>query len=124
MAQHNIVGSFGEEQAAEYLKKKGYSICHTNWHSGHYELDIVAVSPGEEPELVIVEVKTRSTGRFGSPEDAVDTRKILRTVHAANHYIRLNDIMIPPRFDIIGIKIVDGRPEIDHIIDAYYPPLG
>ena len=107
--------------ACDFLKRKGYAICHTNWRSGHYELDIIAFS---DEELIVVEVKTRSGDRYESPERAVDERKIRRIVYAADHYIRLHDIPLPVRFDIITVIRDDAGFQIDHIPDAFYPPLG
>ena len=125
MAQHNIVGSDGEELAVAHPKKLGYTICQQNWRSGRYELDIVALSPDPEPMLVFVEVKTRTSTNFELPEQAVDERKIRRIVHAANHYIRLYECPQVPRFDVIGILLQhNAEPVIDHIEDAFYPPLG
>ena len=65
------VGSWGEQQAREYLVKKGYCILETNWHDSHREIDIIA-SQGDE--IVIVEVKTR-TSTFLNPADAVNKQK-------------------------------------------------
>lgn len=120
MARHNETGQKGEQIACEYLRNNGYTICHTNWRSGHYELDIVA-SSGKE--LVIVEVKTRTSVRFEAPELAVDERKIRRLVYAADHYIKLFHSSLPVRFDIISILLLPEGEHIDHIPDAFYPPV-
>ena len=57
MAEHNILGAAGEEQAALFLSEQGYRILHRNWKAPktRHELDIVAIG---ENRLVIVEVKT------------------------------------------------------------------
>lgn len=120
MAQHNRTGRKGEELAAEYLKSKGYEILHTNWHSRHYELDIVAATANE---LVIVEVKTRTSDLFEKPEQAVDERKIRRLVYATDHYIKMFQINAPVRFDIISVMLNEEIPKIEHIADAFYPPV-
>lgn len=121
MAEHNKLGSEGEKLAIDYLKSKGYRIRHTNWHSGHYELDIVAE---DSDELVIIEVKTRSSRRYETPEQAVDDRKIKRLVFAADHYIKCFQINRSVRFDIISIIHNRLGDEVEHIEDAFYPPLG
>jgi putative endonuclease len=120
MADHNTLGKDGENAAVGYLKTKGYEILHTNWRRGHYELDIVARTVDE---LVVVEVKTRTGSRFGVPEDAVDNRKIKHIVSATDIYIKIFNIDLPARFDIISI--IGSYPHfyIDHIEDAFYPPL-
>ena len=120
MAGHNELGKDGESAAVAYLKKNGYKILHTNWRKGHFELDIVAET---EDELVIVEVKTRSEGSIIDPEDAVTNRKIRNIVAATDAYIKIFDIDLPARFDIISIIGKNPNFEIDHIEDAFYPPV-
>ena len=96
MAQQNQTGKEGESEARVYLQKKGYRILHSNWHFHHYELDIVAQ---HGHELVVVEVKTRSEAPLLEPEDAIDGKKIKRTVAAADAYIRYFNCDMPVRRD-------------------------
>jgi len=120
MANHNNLGKDGELAAIAYLKEKGYQILHTNWQRGHLELDIVAQ---EDDELVFIEVKTRSPKTIVNPEDAVTGQKIRHLINAADSYIKCFDIDLSFRFDIISVI---GNPpdfEIDHIEDAFYPPV-
>lgn len=120
MAAHNELGAEGEELAAGYLLKNGYTILDRNWHCGRKELDIVARRDGQ---LVIVEVKSRTDSRFGSPEDSVTDRKIRRIVSSTDAYIRLNAIDLPVRFDIITVTFNDGNPAVEHIENAFFPPI-
>lgn len=120
MAEHNELGKDGEVAAIDYLKKNGYKVLHTNWRKGHYELDIVAKT---EDELVIVEVKTRSEGSITDPEDAVTNQKIRNIISATDCYIKQFDVDLPARFDIISIIGKYPNFEIDHIEDAFYPPV-
>ena len=115
------LGKNGEDMAVAFLRKAGHEILDINWRYNHFELDIISRDKGE---LVITEVKTCLSHNYGEPEDAVSLPKIKRTVIAADHYIRLNDIDLPVRFDIIGIIENDSKTEIKHIKDAFYPPLG
>lgn len=120
MAVHNELGKEGEGIATGYLAGNGYRIRHRNWRSGKKEIDIVAEKEGE---LVIVEVKTRRNDAFGSPEDAVNDRKIRNIVSSADAYIRKFGIDLPVRFDIITI-IGEAPPfRIEHITDAFLPPV-
>lgn len=119
MAESNKTGAEGEKIARTYLEKREYAIRHTNWHWHHYELDIVAVMGRE---LVVVEVKTRSEDYLTSPEEGVNNAKIRRIVAAADAYVRLFNLPLEVRFDIITvIKKADGY-EIDHLEDAFYAP--
>lgn len=124
MSESYQLGKNGEEMAADYLRSLGYRIEAQRWRLHHLELDIVATDR-ETNEIVFVEVKTRTTPLYGAPEEAVDYKKIMHTVHAADAYLKQYQIELDWRFDIIAI-IDDGHhePQINHIKDAFYPPLG
>ena len=119
MASHNEFGIQGEDKAVNYLIREGYTILDRNWKSGHKELDIVAEKDGT---LVVVEVKTRTSSKYGNPEDAVTPKKIRNTVLAADAYIRFNRIDLPVRFDIISVLSSSGDV-INHIEDAFRSPV-
>ena len=120
MAKHNVLGKQGEEYAAQYLEKEGYEILDRNWMSGHKDLDIVAV---KDNTLVFVEVKTRSSMDWGDPEDAVTDQKIRSIVHSADAYIRYNCLDMDVRFDIISIVTDDEGYTVEHIKEAFFPPV-
>ncbi|MDR3218923.1 MAG: YraN family protein [Dysgonamonadaceae bacterium] len=120
MAEHNELGKSGESAAITYLEKNGYKILHTNWRHGYFELDIVAKT---DDELIVVEVKTRSGGSITNPEDAVTNQKIKHIVAATDFYIKYFDVDLPVRFDVISVIGKQPDFEIDHIEDAFYPPV-
>lgn len=117
------LGKDGEDAAASYLRKQGYEIIDQRWHLHHLELDIVALDKSSG-EIVFVEVKTRSTPQYGEPEEAVDYKKVMATVRAADAYIKQFYRPEPWRFDIISIIGSKENFKIDHIKEAFYPPLG
>lgn len=119
MARHNITGQWGEQMACEYLIAQGYAIASRNWRSGHYELDIVAM---KDNYVAFVEVKTR-TNPNDDPLEAIDSRKIAHIVRSADVYIKCYRPHGSARFDVIAVK---GSPDdftIEHIRDAFFPPL-
>ena len=120
MALHNELGKKGEEEAVRYLIQKGYSILHRNWRSGKKELDIVAIY---DNTLVVIEVKTRRDVLYGNPEDAVNGQKIRKIVSSTDAYIRRSAIDLPVRFDIITMTGTDIPFQIEHIEEAFYPPI-
>lgn len=120
MAAHNELGKEGEETATAYLIKKGYTIRHRNWHCGKKELDIVAEY---QHELVVIEVKTRKDKRFGNPEEAVTNTKIRRIVASTDAYIRKFSVDMPVRFDVITLVGEKAPFDIEHIEEAFYPPI-
>lgn len=120
MNKHLQIGQEGEEAAKVFLHRKGYRILHSNWRFHHYELDIVAL---DDDELVIVEVKTRTDDFLVAPDEAVDRRKMRRTITAADAYVRYFNLEMPVRFDIIAlVKSADGY-QIEHFEDAFLPGI-
>jgi putative endonuclease len=117
MADHNELGKLGEELAIEFLQKKGYEILETNWVFQKAEIDIIAL---KENVLAVVEVKTRTSVDFGSPQDFVNPKKIQLLVKAINEYVVSNDLNFDIRFDIIAIHKEDKKFVIDHLEDAFY----
>lgn len=120
MAQHNDTGVKGEELAAGFLEKKGYSILEKNWRFKNLEADIIAIF---SKTLVIAEVKTRKSNYFGEPETFVNKQKQKNLIKAAHEYIQRNQLDVEVRFDIISIILGDSQTKINHIEDAFYPLL-
>lgn len=120
MAIHNALGKAGEDAAAAHLTTHGYTILHRNWHKNHLELDIVAT---KDNELVIVEVKTRAANTCIAPQDAVNWKKVRHIVVAADAYIKHFNIDLPVRFDIMTAIGSKDNFRIEHIENAFYPPM-
>jgi len=116
MAFHNQLGEEGEKIAVNYLESRGYIIYHTNWRMGHLEVDIIAEDNGE---LVFVEVKTRSSNKYGEPEYAVEHQKEKDIIRIASVYLENLHLEIPARFDIIAIIIGDKKSNVTHFEDAF-----
>lgn len=116
--KHLLLGSKGEALAALYLLEKGYQILHRNWRHDKDEIDLIT-QHGEQ--LVIVEVKTRSTSYFGEPETAVTPAKQQKLARAANAYIEVTDYKGELRFDVVSILITGPQTKVFHIEDAFYP---
>ena len=96
------LGQEGEDRAARFLEKQGYRILERNYHTKSGEIDLIAM---HQDELVFVEVKTRTSGAFGAPELAVDTRKQQRMVKAALGYLKYKNLhQVPCRFDVVAIS--------------------
>ena len=122
MAEHNNLGKAGEEEAVQLLLRKGYSILHRNWRSGKKELDIVATDKLQKT-LIVVEVKTRKNTSFGSPEEAINTKKIRHIVASTDAYLRKYKIDLPVRFDIISVVGETESFHAEHIEDAFFAPI-
>jgi len=120
ISSHVELGKKGEDIAARYLVGKGYKILHRNWRYLHKELDIVAT---QNKYLVVVEVKTRLSDYWEEPKEAVRRKKQKNIIEAADEYVTRYNINLDVRFDIISILISNGKVEVEHIEDAFYPTL-
>lgn len=120
MAAHNALGKAGEDAVAAYLESNGYTLRDRNWRKDHLELDIVAA---KDDELVVVEVKTRSNTDYIEPQDAVNWQKVRRIVIATDAYIKHYNLDAPVRFDIVTAVGEKGNFKIEHIKEAFYPPM-
>lgn len=112
-----VLGRFGEDLAADYLVDRGYRVLDRNWRCGREgELDLVALSP-ERDCIVVVEVKTRRTVRFGSPLEAVTWTKAMRLRRLAGAWCLANTPGVAGlRVDVIGVLVPDDRaPEVTHV---------
>lgn len=116
MIDHNELGKIGEDLAADYLIRKGYTILDRNWRFQKSEIDIIA----QKSEIIAsIEVKTRSTNEFGNPQDFVNHKKIKLLVMAMNEYIILNEIDAEVRFDIIAITKKKTDFNVLHLENAF-----
>lgn len=116
MAQHNELGKKGEELAVDFLLKNNYKIIKRNYRYLKAEIDIIAK---KNETLIAVEVKTRSSDYFESPQDAVNTKKIKLLVTAIDNFITENDLDVEVRFDIISVLKQQNGFKIEHIEDAF-----
>ncbi|MDH6354889.1 putative endonuclease [Dysgonomonas sp. PH5-45] len=120
MAQHNDLGEKGEAAACRFLQNSGHRILHRNWRYGRHEIDIIAEN---EDYIIFVEVKTRSSTRWGQPEDAVSEGRIKRMVEAADFYLNNNETDKEVRFDIVAITSGRNGFDINYIEDAFFAPI-
>jgi len=111
------LGQQGEEIAALYLQQQGYKILARNYRSRYGELDIICHKNGI---IVFVEVKTRSSQRFGSPEEAITSTKIQHIKKVALIYLAEKKMAYQEiRFDVITILMQDNKPRLNHIEAAF-----
>jgi putative endonuclease len=118
MARHLDTGKEGEEKAARWLRNRDYEIIERNWTHGHLEIDIIAV---KERYLHFVEVKTRSNGHFGYPEDEVSKTKLRHMIDAGVAWLALHPGWKKVRYDILAIRLDPrGADEYFLIEDVYF----
>ena len=114
-----LIGAWGEEQAAAYLRRKGYRIEGLNYSCRAGEIDIIA---RRGRYIVFVEVKLRRDARFAEAREFVTRAKQERILTTAQLWLSENDCRLQPRFDVIEIyapQAPAGTVEIHHIEDAF-----
>ena len=112
------LGRRGEELAVDYLERRGFRIVARNLHLRHAEIDVLAL---ERRTLAVVEVRLRSSDRFGDAAASVDRRKQRRLVRAAAELIATRRLPrhATLRFDVVTIDAGTTPPTIRLIRDAF-----
>ena len=111
------MGDAGEDLAAAALKKQGYKILERNYVTPLGEIDLIA---RQGQVVVFVEVKTRTTDRFGGPREAVHSAKQARLRRLADYYLkqkRLGEVAV--RFDVVGVTLSGDSLQVEIIQDAF-----
>ena len=112
-AANKKLGLRGESKARKFLKSCGWKILERNYKNPFGEVDIIAQ---KEDVIAFIEVKTRSSDKFGQPSEAVTESRKRKYISAANYYFAGREIDTVVRFDII--EILDGQ--LNHIENAFY----
>ena len=109
------LGNLGEELARQMLQELGYTILDTNYRCRWGEVDIVAQ---DGDVIVFAEVRTRSSARFGTPEESITEAKIQRIVSTAQEYLQSMERDSESwRIDLVAVRMRnDGQLQsIDHL---------
>lgn len=116
-SSHRQRGTLGEVAAAAFLQRNGYEIVEQNYYYQHGEIDIIAK---EGNTLVFVEVKARTSTKFGAPEEFVTPKKqeLLRRT-AEGYMIERNIGEADCRFDVVAVVMKDGHAECRILKDCF-----
>ena len=100
-------GILGEKLARDFLSKNGYRILETNYRCPAGEVDIIVQ---REDTLVFVEVRTKKSLEFGSPEESITPTKAERLKAVAAHYGQHHDNLPSSwRIDLVAIQLDRNR---------------
>jgi len=96
-------GILGEKLAKDFLKKRGYHIWETNYRCPEGEIDIVAK---HQDFQVFIEVRTKTSPEFGSPEESITPTKMARLRATASYFQQTHD-NLPPlwRIDVVAVEL-------------------
>lgn len=105
-------GLLGEKLAQDFLKKRGYDILETNYRTPDGEVDIIAK---QRETLVFVEVRTKKSLNFGTPEESITPTKMERLRLVAQHYRQTHeDLPASWRIDVVAV-VMDKRSKAQRI---------
>ncbi len=118
MEKYNkIIGNYGEEEAAKFLKKNKYKIIEKNYSCKFGEIDIIAK---DKNILVFVEVKSRTNEKYGAPALAVNYYKQKNIIKTAKYYIMKNKLQNEfCRFDVVEVLLENADNNIRLIKNAF-----
>ena len=112
-----LLGKEGERVAERYLQKKGYKLIERNYRCPLGELDLIVL---DRRVIVFVEVKTRTGHGFGSPLEAVESRKQRKMIQVAQFFLAEKKLQQrDARFDVVGVSWPGREPVVDHIQNAF-----
>ncbi len=111
--REKLIGAAGETLVATYLREQGAVIIATNWRIKEGEIDLVARLDGR---LLFVEVKSRTSAKFGHPLEAIGPEKAHRLQRLALAWIAVHDQWgADYRIDCAAVHFRDGlQPEIEY----------
>lgn len=112
------LGHAGEAAAADFFITQGFTVAHRNYRHRRAEVDLIVRRAGSL--LVFVEVKARSSARFGHPEEFVTERKRQLFRLAADQYQEETNWQGDIRFDILALTQVADGFRIEHFEDAFF----
>lgn len=110
------IGYWGESIASDYLQKKGYKFVDRNIRTPYGEIDLILLLNGI---TIFVEVKTRTSTRYGYPEEAITPEKEDHILASAGHYAEEHGIDLW-RIDAVSVigKPAGTEPQIMHFEDV------
>lgn len=119
-AERRLLGRWGEEQAAEYLRRQGYRLLEAGWQCRFGEVDLIVQKGGF---LCFVEVKLRRDDRFAQAREFVDRHKQECVRTCAQLYLAQYPTRLQPRFDVVEIYAPQGmqtkKPKIILLENAF-----
>ena len=116
MDKRKVTGQRGETLVATYLSDRGYTILDRNWRCAGGELDLIVE---KEQTLVFVEVRSRSSRRFGTPEESITLAKQKRLIELSYAYLQQEQPSHPNwRIDVVAIDMNTTPPTINHLENA------
>ncbi len=111
---NRTIGQLGEDKATDWLERKGWRLLERNYRCRFGEADIVA---WDGKKLLMIEVKTRGSVRFGSPAEVITRKKLKRMQLVAENFRKEKGPRAPVGLGVVTI-LGEGEPELITEIEA------
>lgn len=113
-------GDFGEQIAKNFLIDIGYRFVASNFSYANLEIDLIFEDETEK-YIIFVEVKTRSSLKYGVPEEAIDKHKQMNLRSASEYFLKFNREYrgYKRRFDSVSLLLRENKWNINHIQNSF-----
>lgn len=112
------LGRRGEQLAAAFLQRRGMEILERNFRIRGGEIDLIAK---EKDTYVFVEVKARTTFRYGRGTEAVHLGKQQALLRTAQAYLYRKGLLeAPVRFDVIELDFSEEIPRLRYLKNVLF----
>ncbi len=109
----HVLGKHGEDLACKYLDNNNYKIIQRNFRCKQGEIDIIAL---DKNYIVFVEIKSRTSNKYGLPSESVTQRKMKHIIKAATYFLYMNHLEnVNTRIDVIEVYVKNGTYNINHL---------
>ncbi len=119
--ENKLTGNKGETLVAEFLQMKGYKILQRNYRSKWGEVDIICkisnhkfFNSQKDDIVVFVEVKTKTSDKYGEPWEMVNSWKIEQVKKMGEVWCREYGWEGRVRMDVVGVYLDRVEPRIEH----------
>jgi len=109
-------GKLAETLARELLEANQLKLLETNYHCRYGEIDLIMQ---DKNTLVFVEVRFRTSERFGGAVASVDSKKQNKLRITAQHYLQKHNSQLNARFDVVALSSLNDKSKINWIKYAF-----
>lgn len=118
--ENHLLGRWGEEQVADWMRHHGYRIIAAGYRCRFGEIDLIAING---KFICFTEVKLRKSNEFAHAREFVDIHKQNKIKITAEYYLAEHPVEFQPRFDVAEIYAPEGRmtkePSIIYLENAF-----
>ena len=112
MGRNQIVGRIGEERVCRYLESQNIKLIEKNWRGRAGELDLIAID--SSGVIRFIEVKTRTSLKFGDPLEAINREKGIRLHKLAREWLVSNKSSNKFQIDCVSVLFINHDFVIDY----------